>query len=114
MCEYCEIQHNFDPDLGDKVYFFLDSNCHHIETTCPNCGTQSTVYAPEWEQMWYLLVSCLTFGITITMVRNTDPETRHGYEEAIGRSQLEDAISSELESMFMRHLPELEAGDDLP
>lgn len=95
-CNFCEIEHGFDFDLGDTIYVFLDSPCHYVHTTCPNCGCTTQIYlSPE---------DVLSLGETAELPIQLHVETpsfiHDGYEDAHNSKEVEQAVTEELELLF--------------
>jgi hypothetical protein len=95
-CNFCEIEHGFDSELGDTIYVFLDSPCHYIHTTCPSCGCTTQIYlSPE---------DVIDIGeqseLPLKLYPNTPKFILDGYENAQNFREVEDAVTAELEAMY--------------
>ena len=96
VCNYCEHEHAFDPDIGDIIYVFLDSPCHYIYTTCPRCGCTTSLYVDPFE----VLRAGEDDELPITLFPETPDFVHNGYQHAHDHNDIELAVSDALEDMY--------------
>ena len=103
-CSFCEHESEYNSDLGDELYIFLDSRCHYVFHACPACGHTTSIYIDPEE-----VIDVLEAGIRVKMYARTPKIVRGYYNDARHQAKVEEAVAGELEDMFRRTQPELEA-----
>lgn len=96
VCDFCETEHPFDKDLGDTLYIFLESVCHHVKTTCPNCGMASRLFVGPNEVM-QIMQEGNAHGV---VVPETPASVREGYNNAHALASVQQHEVEALEHLF--------------
>lgn len=96
VCDYCETEHPFDLDLGDTLYIFLDSYCHHVRTTCPSCGMVSRIFTGPSEVMQIMQEG----NCHARVFPETPDSVRDGYKNAHAQAADQQHELETLEHLF--------------
>lgn len=96
-CDFCEVEHDFDRDLGDNVNLFRDTECHYLETTCPNCGIASEMFSDDW---FDLIAEAVASGLKIHLWHITPDEVQQSRTRAQTMSEVAQAVDRHLEEMM--------------
>jgi Ribonuclease G/E len=104
-CNNCEAEYNFVVGQ-DLLYIFLDSQCHNVFTTCPNCGATTTLFHDNWAVMSVIMER----ELEIVFLAETPEEIHRLYGQAQTQRSVMERVNQELEDMYGRTQKALEGG----